>query len=321
MLFFGSLDDVPADFGPSAVTIGKFDGLHVGHRRVIDQLRAAADAEGLVSTVVTFDRNPLAVLHPEICPVSLSSNEQKRARLESTGIDATVMIEFTPEFSRLSPEDFVHRVLVDGLHARLVYVGSDFRFGHGGAGTVDLLVELGAESGYEVRIIEPVRPDGKRPISSTWIRSLLADGLVGEAAELLGRLPSVRGEVVRGEQRGRELGYPTANLSPSLEGFVPADGVYAGYLTLDGQMKPAAISIGNNPTFEGVADKQVEAHVLDETIDLYGRTVEVSFVEFIRGMRKFPDVRELVAQMKRDETQIREILRLPLRPPTTGQPA
>ena len=313
MQFYSSLGEVPADFGPSAVTIGKFDGVHAGHRRVIQQLRDAAAAEGLLATVLTFDRHPLAVLKPELSPTSLTSNDQKREVLETMGIDATVMIEFNAEFSMQTPEQFVEHVLVDGLHARLVFVGADFRFGHRGLGTVELLVALGERHGFEVRMIDAVKPDGVRAISSTWIRDLLSEGRVGEAATLLGRRPAVRAVVVHGEQRGHDLGYPTANLSAEVEGFIPADGIYAAYLAVDGQSMPAAVSIGNNPTFESVPDKRIEAHVLRPappgvSLDLYGKTVEVSFVEFVRGMQKFSAVDELVAQMTLDELRIREIL-------------
>jgi riboflavin kinase/FMN adenylyltransferase len=317
MEYFSSLADLPRDFGPSAVTIGKFDGVHAGHRRVIKQLCDSAKAAGLVSTVLTFDRHPLALLDPEKVPTSLTSNEQKRSVLESTGVDAVVMVEFTREFSQLSAEDFIQRVLVDAVHARLVFVGSDFRFGRDGLGTVDLLIERGRQNGFEVRIIEPVRPEGDRVISSTWVRDLLSAGRVDEAAKLLERRPTVRGEVVHGEQRGRKLGYPTANLSANLEGFIPADGVYAAFATVDGRTMPAAVSIGNNPTFVGVPDRQVEAHILDEDLDLYGKTMEVSFVEYIRGMAKFASVEELVSQIALDEQRVREILQVPARPTAT----
>jgi riboflavin kinase/FMN adenylyltransferase len=311
MQFYSCLEAVPANFGPSAVTIGKFDGVHAGHRRVLTELRSAAEQAGLVSTVLTFDRHPLALLRPELCPPSLTTNAQKREILESTGIDATVMIEFTESFSLQTPEEFVENVLVGILHVGLVLVGPDFRFGRQGLGTVDLLAGLGAQHGFEVRTIGAVQPDGERSISSTWIRELLAKGRVGEAAELLERRPSVRGIVVRGEQRGRQLGYPTANLSSDLEGLVPADGVYAALATVDGRTMPAAASIGNNPTFVGVPDKQVEAHLLDETLDLYGKTLELSFVQYIRDMAKFDNVEALVAQMSDDEAKVREVLGVP----------
>ncbi len=319
MKFSASLAELPAGFGPSAVTIGKFDGVHSGHRSVIRRLRQEAAVAGLVSTVLTFDRHPLALLHPELCPESLTSNDQRRAILETTGIDALVMIEFTESFSLLEPEDFVREVLVEALDAKLVFVGPDFRFGHRGVGTTELLAGLGTSHGFEVRTIEAVRPQGDRVISSTWIRDLLSEGRVDEAARLLERRAAVRGIVVPGEHRGRALGYPTANLARSVEGFVPADGIYAAYATADGRTMPAAVSIGNNPTFAGVPDRQIEAHLLDEDLDLYGKTVEIEFVDYIRGMEKFDTVDELVAQMTLDESRVRELLGMPERTTPIGQ--
>ena len=318
MKFYPSLDEVPADFGPSAVTIGKFDGVHAGHRSVIARLRREAAAAGLVATVLTFDRHPLALLKPDLCPGTLTSNDQKRAVLETTGIDALVMIEFTHAFSLKEPKEFVTDVLVGTLHAKLVFVGPDFRFGHRGLGTVEELERLGRLHGFEVRMIEAVRPLGDRVISSTWIRDLLTEGRVAEAATLLERRATVRGIVVPGERRGRELGYPTANLARSVEGYVPADGVYAAYVTVDGRTMPAAVSIGNNPTFAGVPDKQIEAHLLDEDLDLYGKMVEIAFVKYIRGMEKFASVGELVTQMTHDEADVRHLLGIPERTTPIG---
>jgi riboflavin kinase/FMN adenylyltransferase len=311
MQYYTALADLPADFGPSAVTIGKFDGMHEGHREVVAELKAEADARGLASTVLTFDRNPLALLNPAEWPPSLMSLAQKRDALEATGIDALVVIEFNRVFSELTPEQFVREVLVDAMHAALVLVGDDFRFGHDGAGTVQRLAELGREHGFEVRAIPQVKPDGKRVISSSWIRTLLADGEIIEATRLLGHRPSVRGLVVKGEQRGREMGYPTANLAEDLEGFVPADGVYAAIATIDGVEMPAAVSVGDNPTFTGVRAKQVEAHILDANLDLYGKTIEVDFVEFMRPMVKFTGIPALVEQMHHDEDDIRLVLGVP----------
>jgi len=312
MQFFASLAAVPDDFGPSAVAIGKFDGVHAGHRKVIEALMAVAASNNLVATAVTFDRHPLALLRPELCPEPLLSNAQKIERLSETGLDATVMLEFDKAFSEQSPEAFVESILVNALHARVVLVGSDFRFGAKGAGTVDLLIDLGAKHGFEVTLIEDVVATGtERRASSTWVRELLSAGEVAQASDLLGHLPTIRAVVVHGVQRGRELGYPTANLAPAIEGFIPADGVYAAWFTVDGEKHGAAVSIGNNPTFDGVPDKQVEAHVLDATLDLYDKSVEVSFVKFIRGMQKFSGMEALAVQMAKDEEVIRDLLGYP----------
>jgi riboflavin kinase / FMN adenylyltransferase len=308
MLFYTAVSEIPAGFGPSAVTIGKFDGLHAGHRRVLAGVREAATSDGLVSTVLTFDRNPLSVIAPQRCPDALVSNRQKRELLAEAGIDATVMLTFDAAFSRQSADSFVRDILVGALHTRIVFVGADFRFGAHGTGDVALLQKLGPELGFEVRIVEAMKSEGTRRVSATWIRELLSNGDVETAARLLGRAATVRGVVVRGEQRGRTLGFPTANLSPQLEGFIPADGVYAGWLTLDGQALPAAISVGNNPTFAGVPERQVEAHVLDRELDLYDREVEVSFVSRIRGMEKFDGIEALVEQIDRDVAEARRML-------------
>ena len=308
MKVFRSVEEIPEGFGPSAVTIGKFDGVHSGHRAVIRRLREVAAQDGLTPTVVTFDRNPLEVLAPEKCPPSLVSIPQKLELLAETGVDATLLVAFDRALASLAPEAFVHRILVDRLHAAAVLVGSDFRFGARGAGDVALLRELGAEYGFTVHLIDDVRPEHGRRVSSTWIRELLAAGDVAHAAELLGHIPRVRGVVVHGAARGRELGFPTANLSPESEGLIPADGVYAGWLTDAGERYPAAISVGNNPTFEGVPQKQVEAYVLDRELDLYDHRVEVSFVERIRGMVAYEGIEPLIAQIAADVDRARQIL-------------
>jgi riboflavin kinase/FMN adenylyltransferase len=308
MHLYTSLDQVPEGFGPSAVTIGKFDGVHSGHRAVIGELISLAQSQELVPTVVTFDRHPLALLRPESCPESLISNEQKIERLADAGVQATLILTFDRAFSQQTPEDFVKRVLVDALHARIVFVGSDFRYGTKGGGNVETLAAAGIHYGFEVHLVDDVRAREGRRASSTWIREELAAGHIREATELLGALPSVRSTVVHGEMRGRELGFPTANLKPDPEGLIPADGVYAGWLTVDGVTYPAAISVGNNPTFEGVPARQVEAYVLDQDIDLYGKTVEVAFVDRVRGMTKFDGIDELIAGIGSDVLRVREIL-------------
>lgn len=302
------LASIPEDWPPSAITIGKFDGVHAGHRAVIDRLKTQAELDGLESVVVTFDRHPLALLSPERCPPALVSNEQKLELLADTGVDATVILEFTEDLASLPPEEFVRSILVDALHARWVLVGRDFRFGHRGAGDVDLLVRLGVEAGFSVALVDDVKPDDEHRVSSTWIRDLLANGDIKAASQLLGYIPTVRGIVVHGAARGRELGYPTANLSSDSQGLIPQDGVYAGWLTDHGIRHPAAISVGNNPTFEGVPQKQVEAYVLDQDLDLYDHVVDVSFVERIRGMVAFTGIEPLIEQIADDVEQVRKIL-------------
>ncbi|MCU1477930.1 MAG: riboflavin kinase/FMN adenyltransferase [Subtercola sp.] len=308
MKVFTSVADVPADFGPSAITVGKFDGVHAGHRAVIRELLDVARRDNLTATIVTFDRHPASLLNPERAPIALVGNEQKLDLLAGTGVDATLMLAFDHDLAWLTPREFVKQILVDGLHARVVLVGADFRFGHKGAGTVDILREFGREFGFETLLIPDVKPTSDRRVSSTWIRELLAEGDVLHATALLGHPPAVQGEVVHGAKRGRELGFPTANLSPRSEGLIPADGVYAGWLT-DGEVRyPAAISVGSNPTFDGVPPKQVEAFVLDQTIDLYGHVVLISFADRIRGMVKFTGIEPLIEQMNNDVEQVRKRL-------------
>ncbi len=312
MEFYDGLGAVPSGFGPSAVTIGKFDGVHTGHRAVLARLRGLAAERGLASAVVTFDRHPLSLLAPAFCPNPLVSNPQKVDLLAQSGVDATLMLAFDQELADLEPEEFVRRVLVDALDARLVLAGSDFRFGRRGAGDVGVLQELGRENGFEVVLIDDVREGserGERRASSTWIREALEAGAVEEAARVLGRPPVVRSVVVEGERRGRELGFPTANLDPErLEGFLPADGVYAAWATVDDVRYPAAVSIGNNPTFEGVPQHQAEAHLLDVDLDLYGRTIELAFVARLRGMRRFDSLAELIDAIGSDAAAARRAL-------------
>ena len=318
MIVFRDPADVPDGFGPSVVAIGKFDGVHAGHRAVIERAQVDAATSGAKVVAVTFDRNPLAVLRPDKCPPDLIGVNQKLQLLAETGVDATLMLTFDESLANLPARDFVEDILVGALHARTVLVGADFRFGRGGAGDPAFLRELGGELGFAVDVVDDVRAiDEGRRVSSTWIRELLAEGDVATAAKLLGRPPAVWGEVVHGLERGRALGYPTANLSQDLEGFVPADGVYAGWLIDEGSADglrrgiryPAAISIGTNPTFDDVPVRQVEAHVLDETdLDLYGHRVEVQFVERIRGMIAFDGVDELVRKMADDVGRVRESL-------------
>lgn len=303
--------EIPADHGGAAVTIGKFDGVHAGHRAVIASLVDIARQRDLVATVVTFDRHPLSLLDPDVCPFPLASNAQRLELLESAGVDTTLLLTFDAGLAALPAQEFVTSILVDALNTRVLLVGADFRFGSHGAGDVALLEQLGAIHGFEVQIVADVAGEEGSRVSSTRIRELLSEGRVAEAAAALGHLHTIRSLVVHGEARGRTLGYPTANLSPDIEGYIPRDGVYAAWLTTNGVRYPAAVSIGNNPTFEGIPDKTVEAHAIDQHFDLYDTTVEISFVQYIRPMHKFPGAAELAEQMGRDELAIRDILGVP----------
>ena len=308
MKTFKGLDAVPEGFGPSAVTIGKFDGVHNGHRAVIDRIRRIAAAEDPPPVVVTFPRHPLPHPAPHKCPAPPVSVRQKLELLGSTGIDATVLLPFDRALASVPATEFVERVLVDTLGAKAVLVGRDFRYGARGAGDVKLLQDLGHTFGFTVEVVDDVAPEDGRRVSSTWIRELLAEGDVRHATRLLGHAPTVSGIVVHGAKRGRELGFPTANLTPESEGLIPADGVYAGWLTDAGTRYPAAISVGDNPTFEGVPKKQVEAYVLDRELDLYDHVVDVEFVERLRGMVAFTSIPDLIETMHGDVARARELL-------------
>ncbi|QCR20788.1 bifunctional riboflavin kinase/FAD synthetase [Agrococcus sp. SGAir0287] len=301
------IDDLVAR--PSAVTIGKFDGVHRGHRELLEGALRMAERRGLAPVVVTFDRHPLATLRPERAPRLILSPAQQREALEALGCEV-VTIPFDAETAAMDPSEFVERVLLDGLGARFVVVGSDFRYGRGGAGDPALLTRLAAARGVEVLVVDDVVDDGGTRVSSTEIRRALEAGDIPHAASLLGRNPRLRGTVVRGFQRGRELGFPTANLGPDLEGFVPAHGVYAAWATVDAGRFPAAVSIGDNPTFDGVRTT-VEAYLLDVDLDLYHRPIELELVDHVRDMWRFDGIEPLIAQMHADVERVREILGTP----------
>jgi len=311
MIVFRDPSDVPADFGPSAVAIGKFDGVHAGHRAVLERLKADAAASGARSVAVTFDRNPLALLRPDLCPQNVASVDRKIELLGEMGIDAVLLLTFDQALASQPAQAFVEDILVGSLHVSAVLVGQDFRFGHRGAGTPELLRALGPEYGFTVEVVDDVYIAGSdRRVSSSWIRELLVEGDVTTAARVLGRAVDVRGTVVHGLKRGRELGFPTANLSETVDAFVPADGVYAGRLhdRDTGMSYPAAISVGTNPTFDDVLVRQVEAHVLDEdSLDLYDHDVTVEFVRRLRGMVAFDGIDALMAQMAADVESVRAL--------------
>ncbi|MFN8080404.1 MAG: bifunctional riboflavin kinase/FAD synthetase [Kineosporiaceae bacterium] len=314
----------------TVVTIGNFDGVHRGHQAVLRQIVAEAHRREALAVAITFDPHPVAVLHPERAPATLTGLDHKLELLAATGLDAVLVLTFTRELAGWSPEHFVQVALVDALHVRAVVVGRDMRFGHKNSGDVTTLRTLGKQLGFEVLLLDDLgfgadapgegstaRADGEgaegvRRWSSTWVRELLAGGDVARAAEVLGRPHRVSGEVVHGDHRGRLLGYPTANLSQDAVGLVPADGVYAGWLVLleaPGEPRlPAAISVGTNPTFDG-HQRRVEAYVLDrDDLDLYGQQVGVEFVRLLRPTLRFDGVEALIVQMRQDVEECRQTL-------------
>jgi riboflavin kinase / FMN adenylyltransferase len=304
-----SLDDVPGDLGRTAVVIGNFDGVHLGHQHVVREARALADAEGLRVVAVTFDPHPMAVLRPEHAPISLTDLETRAALLADVGVDDVLALPFDRDIAAWTPDEFAQRVLADVLHASVVVVGANFRYGTKASGDVATLTAGGQRLGF--RAVGVALDGGPQVWSSTYVRTCLAAGDVAGAAEALGRPFVVRGVVVRGDRRGRELGFPTANVPTRGMVAAPTDGVYAGWLRrLDtGERFPAAISVGTNPTFDGVRERRVESYVLDrDDLELYDVEVEVSFVDRIRGMVRFDGVAPLVEQMHTDVAQAREIL-------------
>jgi riboflavin kinase / FMN adenylyltransferase len=306
-----SLDEVPTDLGRTVVTIGNFDGVHLGHQHVIARAREVATSLGFDHVVaVTFDPHPIAVLRPEHAPPTLTSMAVRVELLEQAGADDVLVVPFNRELAGWSPERFIEEILVGTLRAKAVVVGANFRFGHKAGGDVRLLAELGVELDFTT---EGIPLDGGPQVwSSTYVRNCLLAGDVDGAEEALGRQFSLRGAVVQGDARGRELGFPTANVP--VQGLcVPSDGVYAGWLTVVGSSErlPAAISIGTNPTFDGERERRVEAYVLDRAdLELHGVEVEVAFAARIRGMKKFDSIEELVETINDDVAETRRLLSL-----------
>jgi riboflavin kinase / FMN adenylyltransferase len=308
------LDEVPAGWGDSVVTIGEFDGVHCGHQSIVARAAQLGRERGLPVVVVTFDPHPDEVIRPGSHPPILSSARRRAELLAGFGVDAVCVLPFTLEFSRLDPDEFVRAVLVERLHAAAVVVGEDFKFGHKAAGDVQLIAKLGEKYEYTTEGLPLLDRDGVT-ISSTAVRELLAAGDVAGAAKLLGRPHRVEGIVVRGHQRGRQLGFPTANVESPPHTAIPADGVYAGWLAIldevgqETRRWPAAISIGTNPTFDGTV-QTVEAYALaPHDLDLYGVHAAIDFGARLRGTLRFDSIEALVEQMHLDVAQTRELCR------------
>jgi riboflavin kinase/FMN adenylyltransferase len=295
----------------SVITIGAYDGVHRGHQAVIKQVRLQASQLGCRSVVVTFDKHPASVVRPESAPKLLTDLDQKMEALAATGIDATFVVHFDATAAQEDPADFVRRVLVQTLQAKLIVVGEDFHFGYKRGGNVALLRELGAQHDFEVVPVQLIaRPDGvAEPVSSTSIRRALAGGQVEVAANLLGRPFAVSGVVVHGDKRGQTIGFPTANIEVSNLMCLPADGVYSGIVTLvDGTTYVCAINLGRRPTFFEHADHSLlEAHLLDFEGDLYGERVAVAFEHFLRSERKFDGLESIKTQLRLDVAAARAV--------------
>lgn len=300
--------------GPTVVTVGNFDGVHLGHRVVLTRSAEVARRRGGVPVVaVTFDPHPLLVLAPARAPAMLTDIDQRVELLRAAGVDHVVVLAFNRGVAGWSPSEFIVWVLVDALQAAAVVVGADFRFGARAAGDVETLRSEGARLGFTAEVVELAAGGQTAPWSSSAARAALDRGDVAAAATILGRHHAVRGVVVEGERRGRTLGYPTANVPAAASVAVPADGVYAGTLRRRDQpgasALPAAISVGTNPTFDQVS-RRIEAYVLDrDDLELYGVPVEVAFHDYLRGQVRFDDVAELVDQMARDVDDARAAFR------------
>ncbi len=295
-----------------ALTIGAYDGVHRGHQAVIRQTQQIASSLGVLTAVVTFEPHPARVLRPESAPLLLTNLDHKLELLEESGVDTVLVIPFDEEWAAYSPADFVDRALIEGLRPKAVVVGQDFHFGSRRTGNVDVLRELGVERGFEVHGVDLLpRPDGKvESVSSTAIRRALDGGEIATASRLLGRPHELRGPVVKGDQRGRTIGFPTANVAVSREMKLPADAVYAAwFFGDDGERRPAAVNIGKRPTFYQDAERSLlEAHLIGFDGDLYGQEARVQFVELIRSEQRFEGIDALRDQLQRDVAHAAELL-------------
>ena len=313
-----ALDACPRPPAGTAVTIGAYDGVHLGHRALIGEVRERAATHGCGTAVVTFDRHPAMVVRPESAPLLLTDLDQKLELLEAAGVDYTLVIHFDEARSREEAPDFVTEVLVDCLAARLVVVGEDFHFGKERKGDVALLERMGSDHGFIVDGLDLVGVDARPAATdedrvwSTAIRAALRAGELDSANRMLGRRHEVRGLVSHGDHRGRELGFPTANVAVPGDILLPADGIYAGWFErADGSVHPTAISLGRRPTFyEQAHASLLEAHLLDFDGDLYGEHVRVRFQVRLRGELKFDSVDALVDQIADDCTRARQVLEI-----------
>ena len=314
-------DEIPTDWGRCVLTIGVFDGVHRGHQELIASAVKSGRERAVPTVLMTFDPHPMEVVHPGSHPAQLTTLTRRAELVEELGVDVFLVVPFTPDFMKLTPDRYIHELLVEHLHVVEVVVGENFTFGKKAAGNVDSLRHAGARFGFAARAMRLVAEHHDHEtvtFSSTYIRSCVDAGDVVAAAEALGRPHRVEGVVVRGDGRGHVLGFPTANVAPPMYSAIPADGVYAAWFTVlghgpvvgtvvPGERYQAAVSVGTNPTFSG-RTRTVEAFVLDTAADLYGEHVAVDFVARIRGQRRFDQVGDLVAAMDADTDRARAIL-------------
>ncbi len=304
---FSDLAEVDEQLDDPVVAIGNFDGLHIGHRAIFDRAIRRSEEADVPSLALTFSPHPVRFFRPDVEEFRLTTDRQKFALMLEAGVDAVFALEFDRKIANLSPREFVDALLADGLGASRVVVGANFAFGKERAGSTDDLRQICRERGIATDICEKIDSGGE-VVSSTRIRKLLREGDIGEATDLLARRHRLVGTVVAGASRGRELGFPTANLAP--ENLVPGDGIYATFLHVPEHGRlPSATSIGHRPTFEDESGRVAETYVLDhDELELYGEKVELEFVEYLREERAFDESDALVEQMRRDVRQTREIL-------------
>jgi riboflavin kinase/FMN adenylyltransferase len=295
---------LPPDVEGTVVTVGTFDGVHLGHAAVLEEIGERARRSGLHSVLVTFDRHPLTVVRPALAPYLLTTPDEKKEILAQRGPDYVAFLPFTPRLSRFSPDDFVRRILVDRFRVRELVIGYDHGFGRSRSGDIELLTSLGGELNFEVDVVEAIRADG-RPVSSTAIRDLVAEGRVERAARMLGRPYSFRGPIVHGLGRGHDLGFPTANISaPGGSKLLPCQGIYAVRASLRTEIRDGLLHLGPRPTFAG-SPPSIELYILDFDRLIYGETVRVEFLRRLRDVRPFDSAEALVRQMRRDERSAR----------------
>lgn len=291
------------EFGPAFCVLGSFDGVHLGHQALLRQAKTEADGDGYKTVVVTFRQHPLSVLAPQRAPKLLSTGDERAAGMEKLGVDALVELDFTQQMSAQEPEEFI-QWLTGAMEIRKMVVGYNYSFGKGGRGTPELLKKLSETMGFQVRVLEPVALEGE-PVSSSRIRELLTQGKTMEAAKLLGSPYGLAGEIKKGKQLGRKLGFPTLNIHFPEEKAVPSAGVYTGWIRFEGGIVPAVTNIGTNPTVEDGPKLRLESHALEEIALVYGDRAEVFFGEKLREEQRFSSVEELRRQVMSDREQAR----------------
>jgi riboflavin kinase/FMN adenylyltransferase len=298
-------DPRPARWHPPILALGNFDGMHRGHLKIIERVRRGAEERGSTAVAMTFDPHPSKIVRPDKSPPLLMTHQQKLDALSRAGMHGVAIVRFTPELAQWDPETFVRAVLVEWLHVSEVWVGANFLFGHDRAGNFSTLRSLGARYGFRAEKIDPVRYKDF-VVSSTRVRRLVTEGRVDEAGALLGHLYTITGSVVQGRQRGKQLGFPTANICADNE-LVPPAGVYATTISFDAVAYPSITNIGTRPTFEAGQEIVIESHVLDFEKDLYGAKVKLGFVQRLRDEKKFDGADSLKAQIEADRTRARDL--------------